>query len=80
MNTKQSTDPSSNQSRQTQGFTWNWSITISEKVLLTLLALISTFLTGFAIGNSQQAVSQPQELPSQSVVSSPLPIDKPASP
>lgn len=80
-NTKQSKTPNSNQFQPMQGFTWNWSITISEKVLLTLLAVISTFITGFAIGNSQGVISQSKELPPQSAITSPPPaVSKPAAP
>jgi hypothetical protein len=66
--TKKSTSPNSNQAQTTQGFTWNWSIMISEKVLLALITVVSSFSTGYAIGHSHQAVSQPQELPSKSVI------------
>lgn len=80
MNNKQLTDPSSNQPQQAQGCTWNWSVTISEKVLLALVALVSTYIAGFAIGNSQGAISRSQELTPKSAISSPPPVvSKPAA-
>ena len=80
-NTKQSKTPNSKQSQPMKGFTWNWSITISEKVLLALVALVSTYIAGFAIGNSQGVISPSRELPPQSAISSlPSVMSKPAAP
>lgn len=77
-NTKQSKTTNGNQSQPMQGFTWNWGITISEKVLLALLAVISTFITGFAIGNSQGAMPKSRESSPQSAIAPPpLAVEKP---
>jgi hypothetical protein len=71
-NTKQSKTPNSNKSQSIQGCTWNWRVTISERVLLALVALVSTYIAGFTIGNSQGAILPSQELSPQSAISSPM--------